>query len=55
VDYQSLKDGTVTLRDRDTWRQVRNEWRNIPDLMRGFLRGKLAFSELGKSVEVAYE
>jgi glycyl-tRNA synthetase len=29
VDYDTLKDGTVTLRDRDTWKQIR---RPTPDL-----------------------
>jgi glycyl-tRNA synthetase len=55
VDYQTKENGTVTLRDRDSWQQVRIEWRAIPELGRQFLRGKLTFTELGTPVKVAYE
>jgi len=55
VDYQTSKDGTVTLRDRDTWRQVRNPWKTIPEHVRSFLDGKLDFSDLGISVKTNYE
>ena len=55
VDYQSLKDRTVTLRDRDTWDQVRLEWAAIPGLVRQFLAGKLKFSDLGAVVKTTYE
>jgi glycyl-tRNA synthetase len=39
VDYQTLEDGTVTLRDRDTWRQVRVDKTKVVDALRRFLRG----------------
>jgi glycyl-tRNA synthetase len=55
VDYQTAKDGTVTLRDRDTWQQVRNDWKSIPERMRDFFNGGIAFSALGTPVKVAYE
>ncbi|MGA2460684.1 MAG: glycine--tRNA ligase [Candidatus Bathyarchaeia archaeon] len=55
VDYQTKKDATVTLRDRDSWEQVRNGWKTLPDLMRKFLQSKLRFAELGTPVHVAYE
>jgi len=55
VDYQTLKDGSVTLRDRDTWEQIRNEWKIIPELVDQFLVGKLKFSDLGVPVTAAYE
>jgi glycyl-tRNA synthetase len=29
VDHQSLEDGTVTIRDRDTMEQVRVKWEEI--------------------------
>ncbi len=54
VDYQTREKGTVTLRDRDTWRQVRNEWKAIPELARQFFQGNLTFTELGSPVKVAY-
>jgi glycyl-tRNA synthetase len=55
IDYDTTKDGTVTLRDRDSWRQVRSAWRNVADPLHRFFRGRQAFLELGKPVTVAYE
>lgn len=55
IDYQTKKDGTVTLRDRDSWRQVRNSWKTLPDLLQKFLHSELSFTELGELVQVAYE
>jgi len=55
VDYQTKKDGTVTLRDRDTWTQVRNSLESIPELARGYFAGQLPFSRLGTSVETKLE
>jgi len=55
VDYQTKKDQTVTLRDRDSWQQIRAPWGQIPELARGFLKGEKAFSTLGAPVKVAYE
>lgn len=55
VDYQTKENGTVTLRDRDTWQQVRNEWKAIPELARQFFQRKLTFPDLGTPVKVAYE
>jgi glycyl-tRNA synthetase len=51
VDYQTLEDGTVTLRDRDTWRQVRSNLNNLPELLHDYLRGKIDFEGLGQLVE----
>ena len=34
VDYDTLKDGTVTLRDRDTWRQIRRPASDLLGLVR---------------------
>jgi glycyl-tRNA synthetase len=55
VDYQTKKDQTVTLRDRDTWLQVRTPWKGIPELAREFFEDGRAFSTLGVPVKVAYE
>jgi glycyl-tRNA synthetase len=55
VDYQTRDNGTVTLRDRDSWNQIRNEWKAIPELARQFFQGKLGFSQLGTPVKVTYE
>lgn len=48
VDYQTLKDDTVTLRDRDSWEQVRAEARKLSSLLSAYFSGKMGFHELGK-------
>ena len=50
VDYRPLEDGTVTLRDRDTWRQVRLPADELPERLRRFLAGA-PLEELGTPVE----
>ena len=55
VDYQTKENGTVTLRDRDTWQQVRNEWKAIPEIARKFFQRELTFADLGTPVKTAYE
>jgi glycyl-tRNA synthetase len=50
VDYQTQKDGSVTLRDRDTWAQVRSNWKSIPEPAKMFLRDELRFDQLGTPV-----
>jgi len=47
VDYDSLKDDTVTLRDRVTWKQVRAPAALLADKLALFLAKRCAFSELG--------
>jgi glycyl-tRNA synthetase len=39
VDFQSLEDGTVTIRDRDTRQQVRVKVGELPNQLRGLLEG----------------
>ncbi|MEM1530097.1 MAG: glycine--tRNA ligase [Candidatus Bathyarchaeia archaeon] len=51
IDYQTLKDETVTIRDRDTWRQVRTEINRLPYLLHDFFRYKINFEDLGEPVE----
>ena len=47
IDHQSLADGTVTLRDRDTWRQVRAPIEGLPETLKSYLSGRLSFEKLG--------
>jgi glycyl-tRNA synthetase len=47
IDYDTLSDGTVTIRDRDSWRQVRTAIEDLPNLMRQYFVGKLNFEQLG--------
>jgi len=50
VDHRTLEDNTVTLRDRDTWRQVRTPVERLPSLLRDYLRRRIDFEELGEPV-----
>lgn len=47
VDYDTLKDKTVTIRDRDSWRQVRTPIKSLPELLHKYFRGKISFEDLG--------
>lgn len=48
VDFDGLEDGTVTIRERDSTRQVRVPVEGLRDTMRQLLDGRLEFSKLGK-------
>ncbi|MDD1667172.1 MAG: glycine--tRNA ligase [Methanomicrobiales archaeon] len=48
VDYQTLEDGTVTVRERDSMAQVRVKRAALPGTLQGLIAGTLAFSSLGK-------
>ena len=47
VDYDTLKDGTVTIRDRDSWMQVRTKIPMLPELLHKYFSGKINFPDLG--------
>jgi glycyl-tRNA synthetase len=47
VDYDTLKDGTVTIRDRDTWQQVRTHINDLPELLHKYFQEKANFEDLG--------
>lgn len=53
VDYQTLEDGTVTLRDRDTWRQVRVKFEDAPKALRRFIYDNVKLEDLGEPVKAA--
>jgi len=50
IDYDTLEDETVTLRDRDSWSQVRQGTRNLPGLLRRLFKGEIGFSDLGDPI-----
>jgi glycyl-tRNA synthetase len=50
VDYDTLDDNTVTVRDRDSWKQVRSRIEDLGELLRKFFRGKINFEELGNPI-----
>lgn len=51
IDYRTLEDGTVTLRDRDSWMQVRSEIDNLSQMLHAYFRHKLDFEGLGELIE----
>jgi glycyl-tRNA synthetase len=48
VDYQTLEDNTVTIRDRDSWKQVRTETRNLLKELQGYFWNKKDFESMGE-------
>ncbi|MDH5460459.1 MAG: His/Gly/Thr/Pro-type tRNA ligase C-terminal domain-containing protein, partial [Candidatus Bathyarchaeota archaeon] len=51
VDYETLNDNTVTIRDRDAWKQVRSRIEDLPEHLRKYFRWKANFKDLGKPFE----
>jgi glycyl-tRNA synthetase len=51
VDYDSLSKDTVTIRDRDSWQQVRSEVKALPELLHKYFQRKINFENLGTLVE----
>jgi glycyl-tRNA synthetase len=52
IDYDTLSDGTVTIRDRDSWQQVRSPIKDLPELLHRYFQGKINFEDLGTLLEV---
>ncbi|MFZ3060833.1 MAG: glycine--tRNA ligase [Candidatus Methanoperedens sp.] len=50
VDYQTLEDGTVTIRDRDTMKQVRAGMNDIADNIYDLIYGGKSFGDAGKGI-----
>jgi glycyl-tRNA synthetase len=50
VDYDTMKDDTITVRDRDSWKQIRCPIKQLNELLHKYFRGKINFGELGKSI-----
>jgi glycyl-tRNA synthetase len=51
VDPQTMEDGTVTIRDRDTMKQVRVNLDNLLETIQKLMHDKIKFEEAGKLVE----
>jgi len=47
VDYETLEEGTVTIRDRDSMAQIRVARSEIAEKIPALLRGERGFSETG--------
>jgi glycyl-tRNA synthetase len=52
IDYDTLSDGSVTIRDRDSWRQVRSLIKDLPELLQKYFHGKINFKDLGALLSV---
>lgn len=51
VDYKTLEDDTVTIRDRDSWKQVRTRVKELPRLLDKYFSWEADFEDLGKPFE----
>jgi glycyl-tRNA synthetase len=47
IDYDTMKDNSVTIRDRDSWQQVRASVSHLPELLHKYFQGKKEFKDLG--------
>jgi glycyl-tRNA synthetase len=55
IDYKTKDDQTVTIRDRNTWRQVRSGLNELAENSEQYLRGVKDFGDLGTPVDIAYQ
>ncbi len=46
IDYDTLQDNTVTIRDRDTREQVRVKIEELPSILEKLIEGEISFEEL---------
>ncbi len=46
IDYDTKEDKTVTLRDRDSMKQVRCSSEKVPQILRDLIRGRVSFEQL---------
>jgi glycyl-tRNA synthetase len=51
IDYDTLKDDTVTIRDRDSWKQVRTEIKALPELLRSYFRSEKNLEDMGQPIK----
>jgi glycyl-tRNA synthetase len=51
IDYVTLEDNTVTIRDRDSWQQVRTPIKDLPELLHSYFQGRINFVNLGVLIE----
>ena len=47
VDYDTFADDTVTIRDRDSWKQVRSQISDLVELLRKYFKFEIDFEQLG--------
>ena len=50
VDFQSVKDNTITLRERDTTKQVRSDEDTICDAIKSLVEGTCVWADVQKKL-----
>jgi glycyl-tRNA synthetase len=55
IDYETIEQGTVTIRDRDSMRQVKVRADEVADKLESMLRGRMMFEDAGALVQKALE
>jgi glycyl-tRNA synthetase len=51
IDYTTMIDDTVTIRDRDLWKQVRVATNDLPRLLDDYFKGKITFEDFGDFIK----
>jgi glycyl-tRNA synthetase len=51
IDHQTLEDGTVTIRNRDTTNQIRVEVEKLSDILCSLLHDEVPFSKAGEEAK----
>jgi glycyl-tRNA synthetase len=51
IDYRTLEDETVTIRDRNSWKQVRTPVRQLPKLLHAYFIHKKELEDLGEPIK----
>ncbi len=51
IDYDTLNDAKVTIRDRDSWQQIRTSIKDLPEQLLKYFQGKLNFEQLGNIIK----
>ena len=52
VDYDTLEDDAVTIRNRDTWEQIRVSIKDLPKILDEYFRKRVDFNEIGLRYKV---
>ncbi len=52
IDYDTLNDGTVTIRDRDSWQQVRSAIEDLPELLHKYFHERITFEDMGTPLQI---
>jgi glycyl-tRNA synthetase len=51
IDYDTLNDNTVTIRDRDSWQQIRIAIKDLPTQLHKYFEGNYNFEKLGSIIK----